>query len=102
MIKLQVCSNCKTVHYPERDMCSMCWQDRLNWQDVSPLGHISSFTQIHLSAKPKWQDKLPLKIALIRLEVGVNMLAFIKGNMNINTPVSLTFADGVFTAKEHV
>ncbi len=100
MIKLQVCTNCQTVHYPKRDICTACWQDALAWQPVSAQGKVSSYTDLHVSAKPEWADKLPVRIGLVKLEAGPNVLAFLEANIISNVSVVLTDKDGVFTARE--
>ncbi len=100
MIKLQVCGNCQEVHYPKRDICAACWHHALAWQSVSARGKVSSFTDLHISAKPEWADKLPVRIGLIKLEAGPNVLAFMDANIISNACVVLTNKDGVFTAKE--
>ncbi|MCF6275602.1 MAG: zinc ribbon domain-containing protein [Robiginitomaculum sp.] len=100
MIKLQVCKNCQSVHYPKRDICPACWQDALEWQSVSPAGRVSSFTDLHMSVKPEWAGKLPLRLGLVKLEAGPNVLAFLGTNIISNASVVLTDKDGVFTAKE--
>ena len=100
MIKLQVCGKCKAVHYPKRDICASCWQDTLEWQSVSAKGQVRSFTDVHVSAKPEWSGKLPLRIGLIKLDIGPNVLAFLDANIASTAPVVLTDKNGVFTAKE--
>jgi len=100
MIKLQVCSHCQSVHYPVRDICPACWRDKLAWKSVSATGRVRSFTDLHISVKPEWADKLPLRIGLIKLEAGPNVLAFMDAKLTSNDPVILAQKDGVFTAKE--
>jgi len=102
MIKLQVCKNCQSVHYPKRDICPVCWHDKLEWQSVSAKGRVSSFTDLHISGKPEWADKLPLRIGLVKLEAGPNVLAFMDAKLTSNNPVTLTQKGGVFTAKEQL
>lgn len=100
MIKLQVCDNCQAVHYPVRDICPSCWQESLAWQSVSPEGRVSSFTELHVSDKAEWADKLPLRLGLVKLDAGPNILAFMSANATINAPVTLVFESDAFVAKE--
>ncbi|MBL4837263.1 MAG: OB-fold domain-containing protein [Kordiimonadaceae bacterium] len=100
MIRLQVCNACKSTHYPERDICPSCWRDTLDWQQVSPLGRLTTSTVLHTSVKPEWADKLPLQLGLVKLDAGPNILTFLSASLNTGTLVTLTFNDGVFTAKE--
>ncbi len=102
MIKLQVCKQCQRVHYPRRYICPACWHDRLAWESVSPAGRVSSFTDLHISVKPEWVEKLPLRLGLIKLDVGPNVLAFMEAKFTSNDLVVLIEKDGIFTAKEQL
>jgi len=100
MIELQVCTQCQSAHYPQRDICPSCWQDTLEWKPVSPAGRVTSFTDLHISARAGWEDKLPLCLGLVKLDTGPNVLAILSGKVTISMPVTLVFSNGIFTAKE--
>lgn len=98
MIKLQVCSDCQNVHYPERDICTSCWSENLLWSEVSAHGTITSVTDLHISAKPQWKDKLPLRLGLVALDAGVNILAFLDSDLCINDKIVLCMDNGIYSA----
>ena len=89
MIKLQTCQHCKTVHYPKRDICPACLSQELTWQDVSGEGKLVSMTELHISTKAKWQDKLPLALGLVKLKAGPTILTFAQPKLPIGSIVTL-------------
>ncbi len=90
MINLQTCQQCLTVHYPQRDICPSCLSQDLTWQDVSGAGKLVSLTELHISTKSEWRDKLPLVIGLVKLNVGPVILAFCEEKLPIGSAVTLT------------
>ncbi len=89
MIKLQICQTCKTVHYPKREICSACLSHDLCWQDVSGKSTLVSSTELHISTKLQWHDKLPLLLGLVKLDAGPKILAFAQTKLPIGSNVML-------------
>jgi len=67
---LQVCANCEEVQYPPRELCGSCLDDRLNWKSVLNTGCLLSFTVLHASHVPFFQERTPWYIGLIQLDCG--------------------------------
>jgi uncharacterized OB-fold protein len=70
----------------------------LEWTDVCADGTLSSLTDLHASTADKWANKLPLRIGLVELDCGPNILVFVSEGASLSDSVSIKYADGVFTA----
>ena len=96
MIKLQTCQQCQTVHYPERDICPSCLSQELTWQNVSGKGKLVSMTELHISTKPEWRDKLPLVLGLVKLTAGPIILTFAEEKLPMGSDVTLICGNDTF------
>ena len=83
-----------------RDICSSCLSDKLTWKFVSGDEKIASTTELHISVKPEWRDKLPLKIGLIKLDIGPKILAFAECDLLIGSTVTLSQNGDIYTFKD--
>ncbi|MEE9272720.1 MAG: OB-fold domain-containing protein [Robiginitomaculum sp.] len=99
MIKFQICQQCQTVHYPERDICPACLSPDMAWQDVSGEGKLVSMTELHISTKTKWLDKLPLALGLVKLKAGPIILAFAEAKLPMGSTVALIHDGDTFKIK---
>lgn len=69
-LMLQHCAECGTVQYPRREVCVRCLSPDLAWRETPGGGTLLSHTSLAVSVEPGWQDRLPLPLALVRLDVG--------------------------------
>ena len=70
---IQQCNDCQAwVFYP-RSHCNHCLSPNLNWQEVSGLGKVYSFTIARRPTAPQFADELPQLIAVVELNEGVRM-----------------------------
>lgn len=68
---LQFCPICaRYVFYP-REYCPYCWISGLDWQPISGLGRIYSYTVVRVSALPEFTP--PYIYALVELAEGVRL-----------------------------
>ena len=79
--ELQVCQSCNTVQYPPREACHRCLSVDLQWRLQSGAGELISATTLHHSFDPYYQQRLPLRIGLIRLDAGPIVIAHLHGGV---------------------
>jgi len=61
------CIKCNKTYVPPRKVCPVCFQDGMEWVEVSPVGVLESFTIVirQLASLPR---KVPVVFGLIRLD----------------------------------
>jgi uncharacterized OB-fold protein len=94
-LRLQRCRACQNIWHPPSPGCVRCGSPDLAWIDAAGNGRVHSFVVIHAAAHPAAQGKLPLVVALIRLEEGplfiCNLLACSPDTVHIDMPVRVDF-----------
>jgi NAD(P)-dependent dehydrogenase (short-subunit alcohol dehydrogenase family)/uncharacterized OB-fold protein len=68
--KLQICGACGAVQYPPREVCHQCLSGALRWREQSGAGELIAETTLHHSNDPYFQERLPWRIGLVRLDAG--------------------------------
>jgi uncharacterized OB-fold protein len=68
--ELQVCRDCARVQYPPREACSACLSVRLEWKIEAGHGELISETTLAHSYEPYFNDRLPWRVGLVRLDSG--------------------------------
>lgn len=79
-LELQVCGNCAVVQYPDREVCRNCLSGELEWQVVDGAGELLSWTRLHASLEPWFQQRLPWIVVSVRLRCGPVVLAHWSGD----------------------
>ena len=76
-LALQRCADCDAIQYPPRELCAACLSDRLEWR-VSDrgAGEVLATTTLHHSHDQAFRARLPLAIALVRLDRGPTIVCF--------------------------
>ena len=92
---IQRCPSCgRFVFYP-RTLCPHCHDAAPEWIDASGRGTVYSFSILHRSGSPGFEDDVPYVVALVDLEEGVRMMANVVNvasqQVEIGMPVSVTF-----------
>lgn len=77
--ELQVCADCGAVQYPAREACSRCLSGRLRWRRQDGAGELIADTTIHHSHDLYFRDRMPWRIGMVRLDVGVTVVAHLHG-----------------------
>ncbi|WP_262173917.1 Zn-ribbon domain-containing OB-fold protein [Saccharococcus sp. Marseille-Q5394] len=66
-MKIFKCNSCDYVSVSSKYTCPQCRTGKLEAQEVSPIGTVFSFTDIHI-APAEFADIAPYTIALIQLD----------------------------------
>jgi uncharacterized protein len=74
-LALQHCSSCDRFIFYPRAMCPHCWNDKLEWRDVSGRGKVVSFSLVRRPNDPVFNDEAPIALAEVLLDENVTMLA---------------------------
>lgn len=74
---LQHCTVCGTLQYPSREVCKTCLHDGLEWKAVSAHGRLLSWTILHTSLEPLFQNRFPWYIGEVKLDCGVQLIAHV-------------------------
>ncbi len=94
---LQKCSDCGTLRFFPRYLCTECGSDNTDWVEASGRGTVHSFTVVHRAAFPEFQERTPYVVALIDLEEGPRMMTNIVGadalDVAIGDAVTVEFED---------
>ncbi len=78
---LQVCSECKHISYPQREICPKCWSMDLQWQDIENGGKLISETVLRTSVNTYFRERMPWRVGTIKLDAGPTVLAHIQGDV---------------------
>jgi NAD(P)-dependent dehydrogenase (short-subunit alcohol dehydrogenase family)/uncharacterized OB-fold protein len=73
--ELQECAQCGAVQYPPSEVCRRCLVGALRWRPQSGLGELLSETAVHVSHDPFFRERVPWRLALVRLDVGPTVVA---------------------------
>ena len=94
---LQRCSDCETLRFFPRYLCTECGSDNTGWVEAAGCGTVHSFTVVHRAAFPEFQERTPYVVALIDLEEGPRMMSNIVGadalGVAIGDAVTVEFED---------
>ncbi|MFK9094209.1 Zn-ribbon domain-containing OB-fold protein [Bacillus salipaludis] len=72
---LQKCTDCnKWVFYP-RMHCSHCWSGNLVWEQVSGKARLKTWSVVHRSGHPGWEEITPFVLGVVELEEGPSMMS---------------------------
>jgi len=94
---LQRCSDCGTLRFFPRYLCTECGSDNTGWVEAAGRGTVHSFTVVHRAAFPEFQERTPYVVALIDLEEGLRMMSNVVGadalGVAIGDAVTVEFED---------
>jgi uncharacterized OB-fold protein len=69
------CRRCNKLFFYPRENCPICLESDIEWQKVSGLGRLHSFTVIHQPANAAFQDDVPYVYAMVQLDEGPRMIS---------------------------
>ncbi len=85
---LQRCAACGTAQYPPRAACHVCLSDLLGWDvTVGVGGQVLARTVLYHSNEPRFRDRLPLAVGLVRLDAGPVVVCFLANGRAAGDPV---------------
>jgi uncharacterized OB-fold protein len=71
----QRCSECRHMqHYP-RPACANCWSTDIEWERLSGLGRIHTFTLVRIPQNPAFKDEAPFTLIDVELDEGVRIVS---------------------------
>lgn len=71
----QRCGQCGHAWLPARTECPNCLADDVGWEQASGAATLVSWVTYHLAYHPYFEDKLPYRVAVVRLAEGPRMIA---------------------------
>jgi NAD(P)-dependent dehydrogenase (short-subunit alcohol dehydrogenase family)/uncharacterized OB-fold protein len=77
--KLQVCAACGAVQYPPREACYRCLSVALVWREQAGAGELIAETTIHRSNDAYFEERLPWRLGLVRLDAGPTAVVHLHG-----------------------
>lgn len=76
-LALQRCDECGARLYPPRELCPACLSASLSWDIADHLeGELLAATELCHSHDVAWRSRLPVRVALVRLDAGPTVLCF--------------------------
>jgi uncharacterized OB-fold protein len=79
-LELQVCHDCGAVQYPPREVCRACLSHRLVWRLQDGCGELLTETVLRNAQELFFRERLPWRVGIVRLDAGVNVIAFVHTN----------------------
>jgi uncharacterized protein len=90
-VALQRCVACRTVQYPPREFCVLCLADSLEWSVTgSEGGEVLADTTLHHSHEGAFREALPIRIGLVRLDLGPTVVCFLAEDCGAGMRVLIT------------
>lgn len=77
--ELQACAECGAVQYPPREACHRCLSPQLAWQPQPEGGELISETMLHRSQEEYFQERLPWRVGMVRLDCGPTAITHVQG-----------------------
>jgi uncharacterized protein len=76
---LQRCASCGKLQHPPEPICTACLSDSLEFEEVSGLGKVYSFTVVRRALLPELQSHVPYVLGLIDLAEECRIVSLIRG-----------------------
>jgi hypothetical protein len=78
-LRLQVCSECKTWHYPVIRICSACGSNTIEWRDTKGKGTVYSHSRLQRVTHPRHEGRLPIIVAQVDIDEGLRLFTNLIG-----------------------
>ena len=79
-LRLQRCTQCRTLRYPVSPVCHECLSYEHEWERLSGRGTLGSWIVVEqATGNPTWQEVVPYVVALVNLEEGPRITSNIVG-----------------------
>lgn len=98
-LSLQQCDDCKKAIFYPRAHCPHCLSGQLTWKQVSGRGNLKTWSVIHRTGHPAWQERTPYIVGIVELAEGPSMLTHLliypsNVRYQMNVEVSFTTIEG--------
>ena len=77
------CNDCSEFNFPPRADCAKCLSGEFSYEEISGRGTIHTFSTI-FAAPTGFDDEVPYTVAVVDLEEGGRLLAWIGETINID------------------
>ena len=67
---LPVCTQCKSIQYPPREICKDCLSADLHWEQIPSVGVVIANTELQASTSAFFREHLPHAVVLVKLDCG--------------------------------
>jgi uncharacterized protein len=91
---LQTCDSCGDAHVPPSPVCPQCLSASQTWKPSSGRGTLESWVDFHRAYWDGFQDELPYRVCLVRLDEGplfVSNLIGVQNEVRVGTRLRATF-----------
>lgn len=72
------CRKCGKTHLPPRPLCDNCFSQEFDWNEISGIGKLLTYTIIHV-APVQFQALAPYAVGIVELENGLRLPGMITG-----------------------
>ncbi|WP_033288109.1 Zn-ribbon domain-containing OB-fold protein [Amycolatopsis jejuensis] len=96
-LRLQQCSDCGHVRFPDAPVCPQCLSASASWQAMSGNGTIWSWCTMHQKYFAAFADEVPYRLVYVRLAEGplvISVLADAPEDVELDQPVRAVFRTG--------
>jgi len=94
-LRLQICSDCKTWHYPVIRICNACGSNNIEWRDTNGKGIVYSHSRLQRVSHPRHEGRLPIVVAQVDIEEGLRLFTNLIGTkpeeIRTGDPVEIDF-----------
>ncbi|MEM2137076.1 MAG: Zn-ribbon domain-containing OB-fold protein [Candidatus Methanomethylicia archaeon] len=89
------CGDCGNIFLPPKGFCPKCSSRNLFWMEISNVGRILSFTEIHVPLKG-FENYAPYIVVLVEFDCGVRLPGILRGvdlnSLDVGVRVKLVFS----------
>jgi len=97
------CGDCNHMFIPPKPICPYCGSGKLSWIEVSRVGRVVSYTEVHVPLKG-FEGFTPYVVALVEFEGGFRLPGIVKNvkvsdlrvGLNVVLEFSRDFPSGYF------
>jgi uncharacterized protein len=94
-LRLQRCVACGHLRYPISTICPRCLSGESQWEALTGLGTVQTYTVFERAYHESWKDRVPYVVALVELDEGPVFLTNVVGvppaDVHVGQRVSVVF-----------
>jgi len=77
------CKDCGSIQVPPRALCTLCFSSNMEWQRLSGLGKVLTFTEVQSAGYSNFQEIVPYTVGIVQLDEGPQLSGIIKHSESI-------------------
>lgn len=87
---VQQCPSCGLTRWPPRPSCPDCGEVAGDWMPIAGCGEVFTWTEVHRTTLPSFQDRTPYRVAVIELpHAGIRMIGALEVGAGDNVHVGM-------------